>query len=129
MEREGTNGYLAHAGDPAGHAGFDLAVLDREKGRNVAVAARLRLAGGQRSAGLVWRVQDSDNYYLARLDLDRPRHRALPRERPTRTRIDGDDDLELDAAAWHTLRVAQEDDEIRVYLGGIRVLRARNSDG
>jgi len=126
IQREGTNGYLAHAGDASGHAGFDLAVLDGEKARNVSVSARVRLAGGQRSAGLVWRVHDSDNYYLARLDLDRHDIGLYRVSAGTRTRIDGDDDLELDAAAWHTLRVAQEDEEIRVYLGGIRVLRARD---
>ena len=43
-----------------------------------------------------------------------------------RVRVDGEDDLELDRAAWHTIKVVQEDDTIRVYLGGIRVLRARD---
>jgi hypothetical protein len=126
VQRDGTNGFLAHGGDAAGHTGFDLAVLDGDKTRNVSVSARVRLASGQRSGGLVWRVQDAENYYLARLDLDRQDIGLYRVTAGNRTRIEGEDDLELDPGAWHTLRVVQEDEEIRVYLGGIRVLRARD---
>ena len=76
--------------------------------------------------GLVWRVQDAENYYLARLDLDRQDIGLYRVTAGNRTRIEGEDDLELDPTAWHTLRVVQEDENIRVYLGGIRVLRARD---
>ena len=92
----------------------------------MSVSARIRLAGGQRSGGLVWRVQDADNYYLARLDLDRQDIGLYRVVGGNRTRIEGEDDLELDTTAWHTLRIVQEDENIRVYLGGIRVLRARD---
>ena len=85
-----------------------------------------RFAGGQRSGGIVWRVQDAENYYLARLDLDRQDIGLYRVVGGNRTRIEGEDDLELDTAAWHTLRVVQEDENIRVYIGGIRVLRARD---
>ena len=71
-------------------------------------------------------MQDADNYYLARLDLDRQDIALYRVSAGNRTRIDGEDDLELDPTAWHTLRVVQEDEKIRVYLGGIRVLRARD---
>jgi hypothetical protein len=126
VEREGANGFLAHGGEASGHAGFDLAVLDGERSRNVSVSARLRLVSGQRSGGLVWRLQDPENYYLARLDLDRQDIALYRVTAGNRTRIEGEDDLELDVAAWHTLRVVHEGEEIRVYLGGIRVLRARD---
>ena len=124
VQREGTNGFLTHRGE--GRAGFALAVLDAATARNVTVSARLRLPGGQRSAGVVWRLQDADNYYLARLDLDRQDIGLYRIAAGNRTRIEGEDDLELDNAAWHTLRIVHEDEEIRVYLGGIRVLRARD---
>ena len=126
VRREGANGFLAHDGDPGGHAGFTMAVLDTEQRRNVSVSARVRFAGGQRSGGVVWRVQDAENYYLARLDLDRQDIGLYRVAAGNRTRIDGEDDLELDTTAWHTLRVVQEDENIRVYIGGIRVLRARD---
>jgi hypothetical protein len=126
VEREQANGFLAHRGEPAGQAGFALALLEGDGQSDVSVSARVRLAGGQRSGGLVWRVQDPENYYLARLDLDRQDIGLYRVTAGNRTRIDGEDDLELDATAWHTLRVVQEEENIRVYLGGIRVLRARD---
>jgi hypothetical protein len=126
VRREGSNAFLAHDGDPGGHAGFTMAVLDTDQRRNLSVSARVRFAGGQRSGGIVWRVQDAENYYLARLDLDRQDIGLYRVAGGNRTRIEGEDDLELDTTAWHTLRVVQEDENIRVYIGGIRVLRARD---
>jgi hypothetical protein len=124
--REDTNGFLAHRGDAAGHAGFALAVLDGTSVADATVSARVRFAGGPRSAGIVWRVQDAENYYLARLDLDRQDIGLYRVAGGNRTRIEGEDDLELDAGAWHTLRIVHQAENIRVYLGGIRVLRARD---
>ena len=126
VRREGANGFLAHDGDAGGQAGFTMAVLDTDQRRNLSVSARVRFAGGQRSGGIVWRVQDAENYYLARLDLDRQDIGLYRVVGGNRTRIEGEDDLELDAAAWHTLRIVQENENIRVYIGGIRVLRARD---
>lgn len=126
VEREHANGFLAHRGETTGQAGFSLALLETDGRQDVSVSARVRLAGGQRSGGLVWRVQDEENYYLARLDLDRQDIGLYRVTAGNRTRIDGEDDLELDPSAWHTLRVVQEEENIRVYLGGIRVLRARD---
>jgi len=46
--------------------------------------------------------------------------------RGNRIRLDEEDELELDDSAWHSLRVVQDDDDIRVSLGGIGVMRARD---
>ncbi len=126
VRRDGTNGFLAHEGDAGGQVGFAMAVLDTDHWRNLSLSARVRFAGGQRSGGIVWRVQDAENYYLARLDLDRQDIGLYRVVGGNRTRIEGEDDLELDTTAWHTLRIVQEGDNIRVYIGGIRVLRARD---
>ncbi len=74
---------------------------------DLSLSARLRLSGGQRSGGIVWGVQDADNYYLARLDLDRQDIALYRVTAGNRTRIEGEDDLELDPTAWHTLRIVQ----------------------
>ena len=46
--------------------------------------------------------------------------------RGNRIRLDEEDELELDVSAWHSIRVVQDDDDIRVSLGGIGVIRARD---
>jgi hypothetical protein len=126
VQRDGKNGYLTHHEEPGGGAGYALAVLaDQPRGR-IELSVRVRMSSGRRAAGVVWRVRDSENYYLARLDLDRQDVALYRVVQGNRVRIEGEDDLELDRAAWHTIKIVQESEDIRVYLGGIRVIRARD---
>ncbi|MEW5981631.1 MAG: hypothetical protein AB1806_04595 [Acidobacteriota bacterium] len=121
VERQAGNGVLVHRRSGSGQ-GFALAVLDAPPLRSVEASVRMRLAGGARAGGLVWRYQDEDNYFLARLALG-ARDLALYRVvRGNRLRLEDEDDLELDPDAWHTLKIRHEGERIRVYLGGIRVL-------
>jgi hypothetical protein len=127
VQREGVNNYLAHLGEPSTRGGFSLALLETPLPDGATfVSARTRRAGHEGSIGVVWRVQDADNYYLARLDLSRQDIGLYRVVRGNRVRIEGEDDLELDPDAWHTLKIVQKEADIRVYIGGIRVLRARD---
>jgi hypothetical protein len=127
VQREGVNSYVAHLGEPSTRGGFSLAILETPLPDGATfVSARTRRAGHEGSLGVVWRVQDADNYYLARLDLSRQDIGLYRVVRGNRVRIEGEDDLELDPNAWHTLKIVQEEADIRVYIGGIRVLRARD---
>lgn len=125
VRAEGPNRYLTHLAEPASAGGFSLAVLDAAAPAQMRASVRLKLTEGERVGGLVWRYQDAENFYLAALDL-RAQELALYRiVRGNRIRLDEEDELELDESAWHSLRVVQDDDDIRVSLGGIGVLRAR----
>ena len=127
LQREGPNSFLAHLGESSMRGGFSLAILETPlPARATFVSARTRRAGQDGSLGVVWRVQDADNYYLAKLDLARQDIGLYRVVRGNRVRIEGEDDLELDPNAWHTLKIVQEETDIRVYIGGIRVLRARD---
>jgi hypothetical protein len=120
IRRAGANGYLAHEADAA-QRGFGLALSAADPPRDASVSVRLRLAGGSRAAGLVWRYQNEDNHYQVVLDLVR-RELAMYRVvGGNRIRVEDEDDLDLDADAWHTLKVAHDGPKIRVSLGGIRV--------
>jgi hypothetical protein len=89
--------------------------------RDLQVSVRVRLAGGSLVGGLVWRYQDEHNHYQILLDLTR-RELAMYRVvAGNRIRVEREDGLELDPAAWHTLKIVHEQSEIRVSLGGIRV--------
>jgi hypothetical protein len=125
VRRDENHNVLAHLGEPGDH-GFALALLQGPEYMRVSVSVRLRLTGGGRSAGLVWRVRDPDNYYLARLDLNDQDISLYRVVGGNRVRIEREDDLELDPEAWHTLKILQRDQTTRVYLGGIRVFEARD---
>src|SRR5262245_57810908 len=70
VQRDGSNNFVASPGGGAADE-FALAVLDEQPRADVSLSARIRLTGAKRTGGLVWRVQDADHYYLARLDLQR----------------------------------------------------------
>jgi hypothetical protein len=126
VRRDAAGQHLVHEADSPVQPGFSLAVAVPADHRNVVVSARVKLTGGDRSAGLVWRFRDARNYYAATLDLARHELALVRVVQGNRIRLGREDDLELDAAAWHTLKVIHEDSEIRVYLGGIRVLAQRD---
>jgi hypothetical protein len=123
VRRDGTNGHLVHAlGTGTGYA---MALAPHDPLADVIVSARLRLAGGVRAGGVVWRHQDANNFYAAVLDLTQGTLFMYLIRGGNRITVESEDDLELDPAAWHTLRVVHERATVYVSLGGIRVFEER----
>jgi hypothetical protein len=120
IRREGSNGVLVHAAESAA-TGYALAIAPDGPFLNLSAGVRLRLAGGARAGGLVWQYQDEHNHYAAVLDLSRQELSMYRVVAGNRTRLELEDDLELDPEAWHTMKVVHDDDEITVSLGGIKV--------
>jgi hypothetical protein len=131
LRRPGAEAYLMHAPRP-GTSGYTMAIGESPAVRDLTVSVRLRLAGGQRTGGLVWRYRDVQNFYAALLDLsdgDMALYRVSSGDLIT---LEAEDGLELDVNAWHTLKVTHDDEDISVSLGGIRVFennRGRNRVG
>jgi hypothetical protein len=130
VRRTGTNGYLVHDPDVASQ-GYALAVVDALPPAEVNVSVRLRLAGGQRAGGIVWHYVDSQHYYASVLDLSRREISVYRVSSGNRSRMEFEDDLELDPEAWHTMKVSHTGHSTRVSLGGIRVFEdsRREKDG
>jgi hypothetical protein len=124
VQRDGVNGRLVHAAGSA-QIGYAMAIAPAEPLNDVIVSARLRLAGGARAGGVVWRYQDPSNYYAAVLDLAQGTLFMYLMRNGNRITIESEDDLELDVDAWHTLRVVHERASVYVSLGGIRVFEER----
>jgi hypothetical protein len=125
VQREGADTFLLHRADLAA-AGLTMALAPDAPLRDVEATVRLRLAGGGRAGGLVWRYQDASNYHAVVLDLERGALVLFQVVDGTRISLEAEDDLELDAAAWHTLKIRHDGDEIRVSLGGIPVFAERD---
>jgi hypothetical protein len=121
VRRSGTAGYLAHDAEAAAAGGYALAVYNGRSWREAVLSVRLRLAGGRRAGGLVWNYVDHQNYYASVLDLSRAEIAMYRIAGGNRVRMELEDDLELDADAWHTMKVAHSSRGTRVSLGGIRV--------
>lgn len=120
--RDGANGVLAHL--PQGSSAVQLAVAPGAF-EHVMVSTRVRFTEGTRSAGLVWRYRDPNNYYLMALDLQAQDVRVYRVVGGNRTRLDQEDDLELDPGLWHTLKIEDRGMRIRVWINGVPVVSSR----
>lgn len=128
VKREGAAAerVLWHHGKPSPPDSFAVAIFSGAQYQDVQVSVRFKATGGSRTAGLVWKYQDPLNHYSVHLDLVRQELAMYRVVNGNRIRIEREDDLELDPDAWHSLKIFQERGEIRVYLGGIRVLHERD---
>jgi hypothetical protein len=104
-----------------GRGGYRLAVRTDVALAHVHMGVRLRMASGDRAAGMAWRVQDAGNYYAARLDFDTNEVVLYKFVRGSRVRLDRRTSLRLDPAAWHELAVDHVGARIRVWLNGVPV--------
>ena len=120
VQRHDTHTFLSHQAQ-SGATGYALAVENRPAPDDVSAAVRLRLVAGARVGGLVWRYQDDNNYYALLLDLHKSDLSIYRVASGVRIRLDVADELELDADAWHSLKVSHIESHIRVSLGGVPV--------
>lgn len=125
-QASGPGQLLFHAPDGGSAAGHALALVTGLSLHALDIAVRLRLLEGGRSGGLVWRYQDPSNYHLVQLTFGKQELGLYRVVNGNRVRLEVEDDIELDPAAWHTLRVVQRSRSVRVYLGGIRVFEDRD---
>jgi hypothetical protein len=125
VRRDGVNGLLVHQADERA-PGFALALAPDPPVRDVQASVRLRLVSGTRAGGLVWRYLDAAHYYGALLDLSDARITLFRVTDGNRTFLESEDGLELDASAWHTLKIVHDEARIDVSLGGIRVFEERD---
>lgn len=120
VRRTSAGGHAVHAADP-GASGFSFAIAPGEPLSDLSISVRLRLAGGGRAGGVVWRYVDAFNYYAAVLDLSRAELSLYRVTNGNMIEIEEENDLELDVNAWHSLKVVHDNAQVRVSLGGIRV--------
>ncbi|RPI54494.1 MAG: hypothetical protein EHM55_10660 [Acidobacteria bacterium] len=126
VKREGSGRVLSHEGKAAPADSFAVAIFSGGQYSDVEVSVRLKATGGGRAAGLVWKYQDPNNHYSAQLDLVRQEVVMYRVAAGNRIRLEREDDLELDPDAWYSMKIRQEDGQIRVYLGGIRLFSERD---
>jgi hypothetical protein len=120
VRRTDAGGHLVHAADTAA-TGFAFAISPQDPLSDVVISVRLRLAGGSRAGGVVWRYVDASNFYAAVLDLGRAELSLYRVTNGNMIRIEQERELELDGEAWHSLKVVHDNADVRVSLGGIRV--------
>ena len=124
VQRDNSDTYLTHLAQT--RTGIDLAVASGSSLGNVSLSARIRFPETAHSAGIAWRYRDPGNYYSVALDLRAQNIRIYRVFAGNRTRLEDEDDLELDPSAWHTLKVEDNGNRMRVWLDGVPVVDTRD---
>lgn len=96
---------------------FNLCVADKSSYGDVDFSAAMKPVAGKidQGGGLVWRYEDTDNYYVVRLNPLEGNYRVFKVERGKRTQL-GTSDVDAPAGKWHRLRVVHEGKQIRCFL-------------
>jgi hypothetical protein len=127
VQAEGSNQYLAQTTADSTNSRFPVAVVSDISTADVDVSARFRPVSGRvdQAAGLVWRYQNEDNYYVVRANalennvvlykVERGRRTDLPLKGAGRTYGKA---AKVPGAQWSTLRVVATGPRFEVFFNG-----------
>jgi len=98
---------------------YNLVLAGDTRCQDMELEVKLRALSGQkdRGGGLIWRVSNPNNYYLARWDPLEHNLRLYFVKAAKRTQI-ASIDVTTDSTAWHTIRVAHVGNKIKVAFDG-----------
>jgi hypothetical protein len=96
---------------------------------NVGISVRFKAVRGTNNlgGGVVWRYQDHDNYYLARMNLREDNFRVYKVVSGRRIELGTTDDLTLSTEEWHTLEIEMRGEHVECYLNGKKYLEVQDS--
>lgn len=107
---------------------FPLCILDGFTATDVNVSVRFKAVDGNvdQAAGLVARVQNPENYYVARANALEANVRLYKVTDGVRRQIAGYD-TEVTARVWHSLSLKVEGDLLEVEFDGAHVIQANDT--
>jgi hypothetical protein len=108
---------------------FNLCVADQPSLKDVDVSVAFKALKGEkdRGGGLVWRYQDANNYYVARMNPLEDNLRLYKVIAGKRIQLETKEDLKVPVNEWHTLRVTMKGEQIEVYLDGKKHLQGKDN--
>jgi hypothetical protein len=130
VEAEGSNKYLTQTDPDATNARFPVAVLSDVRTADVDLSVRFRPISGRvdQAAGLVWRFQNQDNYYIVRANarennvvlykVENGKRTDLPLKGEGRTY---GKKASVPAGQWSTLRVVAAGPLFEVHFNGTKL--------
>jgi hypothetical protein len=136
VQADGTNQYLAQTNADPTNSRFPVAVVSDIAIADVDVSVRFRPVSGRvdQAAGLVWRYQNEDNYYVVRANalehnvvlykVERGRRTDLPLKGAGRTYGKA---ASVPAGQWSTLRVVATGPRFEVSLNGVALYEVEDA--
>jgi hypothetical protein len=105
---------------------FNLCVLQGSKFKDVDVTVAFKAVRGKedQGGGIVWRYQDANNYYIARMNPLEDNYRVYKVVGGKRIQLNTREDIKVPAREWHTLHVRMVGSKIECSLDGKKFLDA-----
>jgi hypothetical protein len=107
---------------------FNLCVLDDSGYKDVEISVAFKAIRGDndQGGGIVWRYQDANNYYVARMNPLENNYRLYRVVASDRQELKRKEHLKVKVGEWHTLKIRQEGNHIECFLDGKKMLDARD---
>jgi hypothetical protein len=111
------------------HGGtFNLCWTDNISFLNGTIEVKFKALTGHedQGGGIMWRVQDKNNYYVARFNPLEDNLRIYTVKNSIRKMI-GNANIKLPAGQWHTLKITQNETLIEGYINNKKIAEIRNN--
>ena len=136
VQAEGTEKFLAQLDPDSTRSRFPVAVLGDVRATDVDLSVRFKPISGlvDQAAGLVWRYQDQDNYYIVRANalennvvlykVEKGKRTDLPVKGEGRTY---GKKAQVPSGQWSALRVVAAGSRFEVYYNGAKLYEVEDS--
>ena len=107
---------------------FNLCVARDTRYKDVEIRVAFKAVRGKndQGGGLVWRYQDANNYYIARMNPLEDNYRVYKVVNGKRIQLETREGIKVPAGQWHRLKVQMVGDHIECFLDGKKVLDVRD---
>jgi Domain of Unknown Function (DUF1080) len=118
---------LAQTAESPG-AVFNLCVTEDTSFKDVEVSVAFKANAGKKDqgGGVVWRYQDANNYYIARMNPLEDNFRVYKVVGGKRSAEFQDAEVKIPAGEWHTLSIKMVGDKIECSVDGKKYLEAKD---
>jgi hypothetical protein len=136
VQSEGGNKLLAQMDSDSTRSRFPVAVVEEVRAADVDLSVRFKPISGEvdQAAGLVWRYQDQENYYIVRANalegnvvlykVEKGRRTDLPLRGEGRTY---GKEAEVPRGRWSSLRVVAKGPRFEVYFNGTKLYEVEDA--
>lgn len=102
---------------------FNICLVDGVQFKDGEIDVRFKAISGieDQGGGVIWRVQDKDNYYVARANPLENNFRIYYVKEGARKMLDGKR-IDVSANQWYTIKIIQNGEKIEGYLDGEKLL-------
>jgi hypothetical protein len=118
---------LAQTAESPG-AVFNICVAEDVEYQDLEISVAFKAIRGKndQGGGLVWRYQDANNYYIARMNPLEDNFRVYKVVSGKRIQLKTKEGSKVPVGEWHRIKVKQQGDHIECFLDGEKMLDAKD---